>query len=237
MNILLLGYGKMGKTIEKTALSRHHHISFIIDKDNQEEKEKVSPDNTQVAIEFSQPEAAYDNLRFCIDRQIPVVCGTTGWLEHKPALEAYCLQQKGAFLYASNFSVGVNLFFELNKWLARLMAAHPQYGVSLTEVHHIHKKDAPSGTAITLAESILNAYPQLSHWVSSVPQQDQLSIQSLREGDVPGTHTVHYHSETDSIEITHTAHNREGFALGAVLSAEWLAGRQGIFSMADVLGF
>ncbi|MBC8112500.1 MAG: 4-hydroxy-tetrahydrodipicolinate reductase [Verrucomicrobia bacterium] len=236
MNILLLGYGKMGKTIEQLALSRHHRIVASIDLDNRQELENLNNLNTDVAIEFSQPEAAVENLTWCINKQIPVVCGTTGWLEYKPALEKLCLEKDSAFFYASNYSIGVNIFFQLNQMLARLMHGHG-YEASLTEIHHIHKKDSPSGTAITLAEGIMEHFSEKKYW-SEPPtyKPESLDIFSVREGEVPGTHTVHYKSAEDVIEIKHEAFSRQGFALGAVVAAEWLLGRKGVFGMKDLLG-
>jgi 4-hydroxy-tetrahydrodipicolinate reductase len=226
MKILLLGYGKMGRSVEKAALLRGHEISCRIQADNQADKELVSLKNTDIAIEFSQPESAAENLRFCLEKQIPVVCGTTGWLSQKAEIEQLCIEKNGAFFYASNFSIGVNLFFRLNQMLAELMKTQFQYEALLTEIHHVHKKDAPSGTALTLAEGIQNTVPTL---------QNKLVIESLREGEVPGTHIVRYESAEDVIEIRHEALSRDGFAIGAVLAAEWLLGRKGVFGMEDLL--
>jgi 4-hydroxy-tetrahydrodipicolinate reductase len=236
MKIALIGYGKMGKTIEKIALNRKHKISAKIDKDNQADFYTLNAQNTDVAIEFTQPETSFDNLKYCIDQKIPVVCGTTGWLERKKELEEYCLANEGAFFYASNYSIGVNLFFQLNQWLAQLMKEHPQYEVGLEEIHHTEKKDAPSGTAITLAEGIFPYYPQKTTWINEASDDSsKLSIISKREENVPGTHTIAYQSDIDSIEIKHTAFGREGFATGAVLAAEWIAKKQGVFGMQDLL--
>ncbi len=236
MNIALVGYGKMGKTIEKIALERGHTIALRIEENNLAqalEQASVKPD---VAIEFSLPEAAYSNIMTCLENNIPVVCGTTGWLHHKPAVEAYLSEKGGGFFYASNYSVGVNLFFKLNKFLAKLMNKHPQYNVSMVEIHHTEKLDAPSGTGITLAEGVLELLDGKEKWVNEETSSPaELSIISKREPNVPGTHTVSYTSEVDTIEITHTAHNRAGFALGAVLAAEWLPGKQGSFGMDDLL--
>ena len=235
MKILLLGYGKMGKTLEQTALSRHHTLTAKIDLHNRHELDSLSSENTDVAIEFSQPEAAVENLKWCFAHHIPVVCGTTGWLSQKAEIEDQCRQQDGAFFYASNYSIGVNLFFKLNTLLAQLMHNHG-YEVSLTETHHIHKLDAPSGTAITLAEGILQHFPEKKQWTNHPTlNPEDLFIHSLREGEVPGIHTIRYESEADAIEITHDAFNRQGFASGAMLAAEWLAGKKGIFGMNDLL--
>ena len=243
MNILLLGYGKMGRTIEQIALERGHQIAGRIDADNHNDLDQLGNDAVDVAIEFSSPESAADNVLYCLKRGWPVVCGTTGWLGQQAEIERLCAENKGAFFYASNYSIGVNLFFRLNKTLAKFMQNYPSYGVSMTEIHHTEKKDAPSGTAITLAEGILENLPHKQKWVSTeaghepVPHDDKaIEIESLREGTVPGTHTVRYDSDVDRIEITHLAHSRQGFALGAVIAAEWLPGREGVFGMEDLLG-
>lgn len=245
MNILLLGYGKMGKTIERTALERGHQIAGRINIDNAADLDQIQTADVDVVIEFSSPESAVSNLTYCFERGWPVVCGTTGWLDHRAGIEALCVEKKGAFFYASNYSIGVNLFFKLNKTLAQFMRNYPSYQVSMTEIHHTEKKDAPSGTAITLAEGVMEQLPTKRRWVVSEADQsplvadnaDAIRIESLREGTVPGTHTVRYDSVVDRIEITHAAHSREGFALGAVVAAEWLAGREGLFGMDDLLNF
>ncbi|MDF9796729.1 4-hydroxy-tetrahydrodipicolinate reductase [Catalinimonas alkaloidigena] len=242
MNILILGYGKMGKTIEKIAINRGHQIIEKVDVDHRDDiLSQLSPQNIDVAIEFTQAEAAPTNIRYCLKNNIPVVSGTTGWLKEKPAIEDYCIEQNGTFFYASNFSIGVNIFFKLNEFLAKMMNAYPDYQPSMVEVHHTQKKDAPSGTAITLAEGMLKELSQINDWYlkgeyENLPEQN-LPITSKREGDVPGTHVVTYHSEIDDIEIKHTAHGREGFALGAVLVAEWLQNKKGILSMNDFIKF
>lgn len=235
MKILLLGYGKMGKTIEKIALERGHTIVGRIDLSNRDEMDALKTADVDVAIEFSSPEAAFENITYCLKKGWPVVSGTTGWLEHRSEIERICKEQNGAFFYASNYSIGVNLFFRLNRQLARLMDGHA-YQSSMTEIHHIHKLDAPSGTAITLAEGIIAETEALDGWKLAPDEEEgYLQITALREGEVPGTHLVRYESEVDTIEITHTAHNRAGFALGAVISAEWLPGREGVFGMDDLL--
>ena len=235
MRILLLGYGKIGKTIEKIALERGHSIVGKIDIDNRSEMDALQPADVDVAIEFSAPEAAYHNITYCLKKGWPVVSGTTGWLEHRAEIEKLCVQQNGAFFYASNYSIGVNLFFRLNRQLARLMNGHG-YEQYMTEIHHIHKLDAPSGTAITLAEAITDEIDNLEGWkLAPETESGYLQITSKREGEVPGTHIVRYESEVDTIEISHTAHSRAGFALGAVVSAEWLPGRNGVFGMNDLL--
>ncbi len=227
----------MGKTIEQIALNRGHEIAGRIDVNNRADLDALGKDDVDVAIEFSSPEAALDNVRDCLKRGWPVVCGTTGWLEHRTEIEELCRQQHGAFFYASNYSIGVNLFFRLNKMLARFMKGYPSYHVSMTEVHHTEKKDAPSGTAITLAEGIIEQIPTKKRWVNDVDSQpDAVLIESLREGTVPGTHVVRYDSDVDTIEIKHVAYSRQGFALGALTAGEWLVGKEGIFGMEDLLG-
>lgn len=235
MNILLVGYGKMGKAIEQMAVERGHSIAGKIDINNRGELEVLPPEAVDVAIEFSAPEAAYANIKLCLEKGWPVVSGTTGWLDYKAEIEALAAEKGGAFFYASNYSIGVNLFFRLNQTLARLMNGQP-YGVSMKEIHHTHKLDAPSGTAITLAEGIVAEGGGMQGW-SLLPDRkaDHVPIQSEREGEVPGTHIVRYDSGVDTIEISHTAHNRQGFALGAVVSAEWVKGKKGVFGMNDLL--
>jgi 4-hydroxy-tetrahydrodipicolinate reductase len=237
MNILLIGYGKMGKTIEAIATQQGHTIAGIIDIHN---IETIGHANADVAIEFSHPEAAFENVKRCLKANIPVVCGTTGWLERRKEIEEVCQQQNGTFFYASNFSVGVNLFFKLNAQLAKLMNAFPVYNVSVDEIHHTQKKDAPSGTAITLAEDILRNIDRKKTWTNGKEESpEQLSIFSHRIDPAPGTHTVLYKSEIDNIEIRHTAHTREGFARGAVDVAAWLVAekKKGVLSMDDYLKF
>lgn len=235
MRILLLGYGKMGKTIETVALGRGHQIVGRWGKAELADM-KIPQGMADVAIEFTAPDSAPAHLRACLLAGIPVVCGSTGWLAHKPEIDALCRQQGGALFYASNFSVGVHLFFHLNRLFARWMATQPQYQVSLKEIHHTQKKDAPSGTAITLAEHILSGYPAKTHWTAESPENPQaLHIASIRTEGVPGTHEVLYASAIDQIELIHTAHSREGFAMGAVLAAEWLKDRPGVWGMDDLL--
>jgi 4-hydroxy-tetrahydrodipicolinate reductase len=235
MNILLIGYGKMGKAIEAIALQRGHQIAGK--PDTKEELLRFNQ-SADMAIEFSQPEAVIENLKFCFDKKIPVVCGTTGWLDHRKEIEAYCQQKEGGFFYASNFSLGVNLFFKLNEALAKLMKPHMHYKVSIDETHHTQKKDAPSGTAITLAEGIIKNQPLMKEWhLGTTQNPSALVINSFRIDPAPGTHVVKYQSPVDDIEIAHTAHSREGFAQGAVLVAEWMAGKKGIYSMDDFLNF
>jgi len=237
MKILLLGYGKMGKVIERIALSRGHQIIGKIDLDNRHELSDFSRQNVDAVIEFSAPEAAYENLKWSMSKSLPTVCGTTGWLQHRPEIESLCQAHKAAFFYASNYSIGVNLFFRLNKQLAKLIAPYQQYQVNTTEIHHIHKLDAPSGTAITLAEGLIEALPNKNSWVNQGEiTENQIPIVSLRQGEVPGTHIIRYDSDVDTIEIQHIAHSREGFALGAVIAAEWLQNREGVFGMDDMIG-
>lgn len=236
MKIALIGYGKMGKAIEQVALQQNHEILFKIDITSQELLEKDFLGKADVAIEFTTPVTAVSNILKCFEAGVPVVCGTTGWLEQLPRVTDACQQRNGALLYASNFSIGVNIFFELNKKLAALLARHPQYRASIEEIHHTQKKDSPSGTAISLAEQILKVNPGINRWINQ-PNQDPevLGIESKRIDPYPGLHKVTYSSEVDDIEITHTAHSRMGFASGAVLAAEWIIGKQGVFGMKEVL--
>lgn len=235
MRILLLGYGKMGKTIEQIAVERGHSIVGKIDVQNRADMEKLQTADVDVAIEFSSPESAFENIIYCLKKGWPIVCGTTGWLDRRAEVEALCKAQSGSFFYASNYSIGVNLFFRLNRMLARLMNGH-EYQSSMTEVHHIHKLDAPSGTAITLAEGIIEEMGNVDGWkLAPESEEGYLQILAERRGEVPGTHIVRYESEVDTIEISHTAHNRQGFALGAVVAAEWLPGKFGVFGMNDLL--
>lgn len=237
MKIALIGYGKMGKAIEEVALERGHEIVLKIDENNLSDFNKENIDKADVSIEFTGPHAAYDNLVKLFTFGATVVSGSTGWLDKLQEAQALCKEKNAAFIYASNFSVGVNLFFELNKKLAQLMHPHKQYTVTMEEIHHTQKKDAPSGTAITLAEGVLETYKELDGWVNSEePQQGKLQIVSKRIDPAPGTHTIKYTSEIDDIVITHEAHNRKGFALGAVVAAEFLNGKKGIYTMKEVLG-
>src|SRR5882724_261395 len=237
MKIALIGYGKMGRAIEEIALKKGHEIVLRVSIDNLEDNTRENIQKADVAIEFTGPESAYANITLCMQAGVPVVCGSTGWLDRYEEIRQLCLAENQAFLYASNFSVGVNIFFEVNKRLAELMAAHPDYEVSLTEIHHTEKKDAPSGTAITLAGQVLEKIHRKKGWVNHISNNlDELEIISERVDPAPGTHSVRYHSEIDTIEIVHTAHIREGFATGAVLAAEFIQNKKGIFSMKDVLG-
>ena len=231
MKIALVGYGKMGKIIEEVAIKKGHEIVARLNETPSVENLN-SPD---VVVEFSQPEAAFTNIKSCLDLKIPVVCGTTGWLSQKPDIEAIAEKNSAAFLYGSNFSLGVNLFFALNEKLASLMNKFEVYGVQLEEIHHTHKKDAPSGTAITLAEGIIANDDRFDAWKLEETKDTELGIFALREDEIPGTHKVFYRSDVDEIEIRHTAFSRNGFAQGAVIAAEWIIGKKGNFSMKDVL--
>lgn len=237
MRILLIGYGKMGKTIEQIALQKGHQIAGIIDLNNHDSLATFTPANTDVAIEFTHPESAPANIRYCLEQGIPVVCGSTGWLEHLPEIKALCQEKGGAFFYASNYSVGVNLFFHFNEYIASKMQAYGNFQVEVKEVHHTQKADKPSGTAITTAEGILAHYAGKNKWVSDAakPGPQELNILSERLGDVVGLHTVRYTSAHDTIELSHNAHSRIGFAEGAVLAAEWLPGKKGVYGMKDLL--
>ncbi len=230
MKIALLGYGRMGKAIEKIALERGHEIVI---KDSGETPYDITI--ADVAIDFSIPTAAFKNISNCLTNNVPVVSGTTGWLDKYEDALSLCKQNKGAFIYASNFSLGVNIFFELNKQLAKMMSALEAYDVSVEEIHHTKKLDAPSGTAITLAEGIIENSEKKEWELDGTTSKTSIPIAAIRTPDVPGTHTVTYASEIDTIAIKHTAHNRTGFALGAVIAAEWLVNKEGIYSMKDVL--
>ncbi|MGE6356078.1 4-hydroxy-tetrahydrodipicolinate reductase [Flavobacterium sp. NPDC079362] len=230
MKIALLGYGKMGKVIERIALERGHEI--VLKKDEFNTYDGLSL--ADVAIDFSVPTAAVSNISSCFNNNVPVVSGTTGWLEHFDEMTALCNEKQGGFISSSNFSLGVNIFFELNEYLAKIMSQFDSYKVTMEEIHHTQKLDAPSGTAISLAKGVIEN-SNYANWTLDQAQSNEIHIEAKRIGDVPGTHTVTYDSIVDSIELKHTAHNREGFALGAVIAAEWLAGKKGIYSMKDVL--
>lgn len=227
----------MGKAIEQVAVERGHSIVLKIDFDNLQDLTKENLQNADVAIEFTGPHSAFNNVKKCLQLGVPLVCGSTGWLHQWAEAKKLCEEVNGTLLYASNFSVGVNLFFEINKYVAALMNQHPEYNISMEEIHHTQKKDAPSGTAITLAEQILASNNLKKRWVNDVTKMpEELSIISKRIDPAPGTHSIKYTSAIDDIEITHTAHSRTGFATGAVLAAEFLKGKKGIFSMKEVLG-
>ncbi|QDO95545.1 4-hydroxy-tetrahydrodipicolinate reductase [Formosa sediminum] len=231
MKIALLGYGKMGKTIEQIALKRGHDIVIKASIENPEYNIK----DADIAIDFSMPSAAVGNISNCFNNGVPVVSGTTGWLEDYDKMTALCNAQKGGFIYASNFSLGVNIFFELNKNLAKMMSNLDQYNISMEEIHHTQKLDEPSGTAISLANDIISEHKTYKDWALNTSEPTTIPIVAKRIPEVPGTHVVAYESNVDTITIEHKAHNREGFALGAVIAAEWLVGKTGVFSMKDVL--
>lgn len=238
MKIALLGYGKMGHAIEEVAVKRGHEIVLRINDENLDDLTKENIRKAEVAIEFTNPQSAVENILFCLNENVAVVCGTTGWLDKLKMIEKKCKELNGSFLYASNFSVGVNIFFELNKKLAALLKSHQAYDVSIEEIHHTQKKDAPSGTAITLAEEIIEVSDKKNKWVNNdTESENELRIISKRIDEVAGTHSVKYSSAIDDIEIIHTAHNRKGFAEGAVLAAEFIVDKKGIYSMKEVLGF
>ena len=230
MKIALLGYGKMGKTIERLAVERGHEIVLKID----ENIDKADLTKADVAIDFSVPDAAFKNITTCFKKQVPVVSGTTGWLKRYEEAVQLCKKNNAAFIYASNFSLGVNLFFELNRSLAKLMSKFSEYKVALEEVHHTQKLDAPSGTAITLAEQIVENSAKTG-WKLDSAGENEIPVTAKRIENVPGTHTISYNSDVDTIKIEHVAHSRDGFALGAIIAAEWLQHKKGIFSMKDVL--
>jgi 4-hydroxy-tetrahydrodipicolinate reductase len=236
MKIAILGYGKMGQEIERIALLRKHEVSLIIDSIDDWEKDGDRLGEADVAIEFSQPDTVLDNIYHCFDVNIPVVVGTTGWYEDVEQVVKDCMDRGQTLFYSTNFSIGVNLFFELNRKLATLMAKWKDYEISIEETHHIHKQDAPSGTAIVLANDIIRNTERKEKWVNEIPESpEELGIQSFRTENVPGTHKVKYDSDVDSIEIIHTAKNRRGFAIGTILAAEWVLGKKGIYEMKDLL--
>jgi len=247
MKIALLGYGKMGKIIEKIATDRKHEIVLKIDYDNQHELTTENLQKAEVAIEFSTPSSVRSNISHCLDTGTPIVVGTTGWYKNLPEVKEECEQKDGTLLYASNFSVGVNIFFYVNKVLAKLMNNYPYYDVQVEEIHHTQKLDSPSGTGITIAEGIIENLDAKNSWVNVLVsddnnvddnlKSDELLIESHRIDNVPGTHTVIYDSEVDTIEFKHTAHNRNGFALGAVLAAEWVHNKKGLHSIQDMFNF
>jgi len=246
MKIVLFGYGKMGQIIEKFAQKRGHEIHLIV---NSENRNLITVDElvgADVAIDFGVPQAAIANMELCLEANLPIVMGTTGWYEHLDTIKEKCLSVDGSILYGSNFSIGVNIFFHINKMLAKAIQPYKAYDVQVEEIHHIHKLDAPSGTAITIVEGILNNSDTKTSWVNSVvgdgeeeviPKADQLLIESHRIEEVPGTHTVVYSSEVDQIEFKHTAHSRDGFALGSVIAAEWLFGKQGFYQVTEMFDF
>lgn len=236
MRLLLIGYGKMGKTIAQMAEAQGHTIVGRISADNAAELQNYTSENTDAAIEFTHPEAAFANISYCLQHGIPVVSGSTGWLDRFGEAKQLCTTQNGAFFYASNFSVGVNLFFHFNEYVAAKMQQYKAYKVAIEEIHHLQKVDKPSGTGITTAEGILASYKDLQGWVADNPKEKtKLNITSLREPEVVGTHIVTYTSEVDTIELGHIAHSRAGFAEGAIMAAAWLQGRKGVYGMKDML--
>lgn len=238
MNIALIGYGKMGHEIEKIAISRGHKIVSIIDVDNRHDFDSEAFKSADVAIEFSTPHSAIDNYRKCFEAGVPVVAGTTGWLEHMDEVKKNCEEGGKTFFYASNYSLGVNIFFALNNYLAKIMNNYPDYDVRMEEIHHIHKLDAPSGTAITLAEGVIENIDRKEDWILETEEKPtDLAIHCIREGEVPGIHEIIYESEADIISIKHDAKSRKGFALGAVLAAEFTKGKKGFLGMKDMLNF
>lgn len=238
MNVVLIGYGKMGREIEKILTARGHSVVLTIDENNGSDlnPQKLQSVGADVAIEFTMPESAFDNIVTCFKSGVPVVSGTTGWLERYDEAVELCKQTGGAFFYATNYSLGVNIFFKLNEILASMMNRFPQYDVQMEEIHHIHKKDAPSGTAITLAEGITKNVQRKNGWTMAHPEPDEIFIAAGRSGEVPGTHIIEWDSDADTIVITHEAKNRSGLANGAVAAAEFLIGKKGVFSMDDLLG-
>lgn len=241
MKIALIGYGKMGHEIEKILVSRGHTLPLIIDQDNTDQLTAENLNQCDVAIEFTTPATAFDNIVTCLKAGIPTVCGTTAWLDRLPEVTDLCQQTSGAFFYASNYSIGVNIFFAINRQLARMMNRFPEYDVTLNEVHHVQKKDAPSGTAVTLAEDILAGIDRKTSWhLGTTTDRDKLEVTAQRRAMVPGIHTIVWESDADTITIDHNAKNRSGFAMGAVLAAEYLADKRGtgkVYGMKDLLGF
>jgi 4-hydroxy-tetrahydrodipicolinate reductase len=236
MNIALIGYGKMGKEIEQIAISHGHTITLKVDVTNASTYTIDDLKKADVAIEFSTPESAIQNIYKCFDAGVPVVVGTTGWMNKLDEVKQKCAAQKQSLFYASNYSIGVNLFFKLNEYFAKLMNNYPAYNVSMEEIHHVHKLDAPSGTAISLANQVLENIQSKQKWVNDKSENpNELEIVSKRIDEVPGTHTVTYSSEVDEISMTHIAHSRKGFALGAVIAAEWIKGKKGVFGMNDLM--
>lgn len=238
MNITLVGYGRMGHEIEETAIRRGHSINLIVDVGNQDDLNAEKLAATDVVIEFSTPESALRNITTCLELKLPVVSGTTGWLNDYEKAAEMCIRQNTSFIHSTNFSIGVNLLFRLNEELARHMSNYSEYSVSIEEIHHIKKLDAPSGTAISLAEGIKKQHPGYKGWSQDKEnKKDYIRISSVREGTVPGTHTVTWESDIDILSLKHEAKNRKGLALGAVVAAEYICNRKGLFTMNDVLGF
>lgn len=244
MNIALIGYGKMGQIIEKFAIDRNHQIVLIVDENNRDQVTVEELQQADVAIDFSTPNAVLENIEFCFKANVPVVVGTTGWYEKLDDIKDECISNNHTLMYGSNYSIGVNIFFHINKLLAKAMNPYKQYEVQVEEIHHTQKLDSPSGTAITIADGIIENYDSKSDWINNVigedeaiPKSNQLLIESHRLEDVPGTHTVLYSSEVDQIEFKHTAHSRSGFALGAIIAAEWLHDKAGFYNVKDMFKF
>ena len=237
MNIAIVGYGKMGRAIEKLALEQGHQVVVTISSANKHQIDQLSEYNPDVAIEFSTPDSAVQNLEKIISQKIPVICGTTAWHHQYDRICKLTKENSSALLYASNYSIGMNLMFRMNQQLAKMMSRFDHYIPSITEIHHIHKKDAPSGTAVTLAEQIIQQQDRIDHWVLDVNENKALTIKSQREGEVIGTHYVSYTSEIDDITLSHVAHSRDGFVAGALLAAEFINGKSGIYNMQDVLSW
>jgi 4-hydroxy-tetrahydrodipicolinate reductase len=238
MRVAIIGYGKMGHQIERTLTERGHEVALIIDVDNATDLSAEGMRGVDVAIEFTAPDAALGNIKKCLEIGVPVVCGTTAWTAHLPEVEALCRRRDGAFFYASNYSIGVNVMFALNRELARIMNRFPEYDVTVEETHHTQKKDAPSGTAITLAEGIIGGLDRKTEWTGqTTTAPEELEVTSIRRSTVAGIHTVIYESPVDTLTLSHTIKERSGLALGAVLAAEFLVGKKGIYTMNDLLGF
>ncbi len=237
MNICIIGYGKMGKEIEKTAIARGHQVNLIIDIQNREDLISKELSSSDVAIDFTRPEVAMDNIRACFQAGIPIVTGTTGWYENLPDILEECSQMNQTLFYASNFSIGMNLFFNVNKYMAEIMNSVSDYEVSISETHHTQKLDAPSGTAITIADIIIKSLDRKNNWkLTDTTSPNTIAIEAKREGDVKGFHEVKYESEIDTIKFSHLAKSRKGFAIGAVMAAEFIRDKKGVFTMNDLLG-
>ena len=234
MKIAIIGFGKMGKAIDRLS-GPGDEVILKIGKYNREDLTKAALTACDVAIEFSTPNSAFDNIKFCLEAGVPVISGTTGWLDRKEEIESICKKNNGTFFYASNFSVGVNLFFALNEHLAKLMDSFPQYKIHLTESHHIHKLDAPSGTAISIADGILKNHSGYSEWELAPSKKEGIPITAIREGEIPGTHETNYESGLDKITIRHEAFTRDSFAQGAMVAARWVIGKEGVFTMSDLM--
>jgi 4-hydroxy-tetrahydrodipicolinate reductase len=236
LKIIIIGYGRMGQEIKQIAEKRGHEVILTIDKDNQQDFTPENLSKGDVAIEFTLPNAAYENIITCFRSGLPVVSGTTGWLEQYYEVRKYCLENDGAFFYASNFNIGMNLFFKVNEYFAKIMNQYSNYDIEIEEIHHVHKVDAPSGTAVTLAESLINEIKRKNKWKKEeAKEEDEIPVKSVREDEIPGIHKVTYSSSFDDIELKHSAKSREGFALGAVMAAEFIHNKKGIYSMDDLL--